>query len=970
MEGNKVTYPCSKFALSAAILLLLILNSLHAFAMADGRIVKVGVYENAPKIFISESGKPAGIFIDLIEHIAKSERWQLRYVPGTWGEGLNRLEKGEIDLMPDVSYSADREKIFAFHKEPVLSDWFQVYARKGSGIKSIVDLTGKRIVVLERSVQQAAFERLTKDFGFDSTLIPLPNYKTIFERVAAGDADAAVTNRFNGTMYAQAFDLEDTAIIFNPTKLFFAAHKGIHENLLNAIDAHIIELKKDPDSAYFQTLEHWTSEKFTFALPDWVKIVGIIAGTVLLMSLAGSLILKQQVNVRTRELQQKNREMEKEIQARKEAEKNLWVSTNRLQLALASSNIGLWDWDLETNDVWFSPEWKRHIGYDDHEISNRYEEWEKRLHPEDRPSVIAQIEAYLQGRVRAYDVEFRLAHKDGSYRWINASGGLVFESERKARRFIGSQIDITERRKSEKALREAYDIINRSSSVAFTWNNREGWPVEFVSENVGRIFGYTVEEFKSGKVDYFQCVHPDDIKRVAAEVNDASSKEDISEFIHEPYRIIAKDGSERIVNDRTYIMRSHDGRVTQYKGIVEDITRQKLAEEERKHLEDQLRQAQKLEAVGRLTSGIAHDFNNLLTTIIGNAEMAIMDMDTNTTLCEIMEEIKEAGNRASALTHQLLAFSRKQIIQPEVVNINDPIHEMDKMLRRIIGEDIELETLLGPDLSSVEVDVSQLEQVIMNLAVNARDAMPRGGKLTIETKNVELDEDYARHHIAMASGSYVMLAVSDTGMGISKEIQGQIFEPFFTTKGKGKGTGLGLSTVYGIVKQNNGNIWVYSEPDQGTTFKVYLPVAAMIVSGIRSPKKQEPKDLFGSETILLVEDDQSLRKLATRTLEKYGYTVMAAADGREALRMFEEHKDPIHLMVTDVIMPGMSGKELANFIKDMMPELKVLFMSGYTDNAIVHHGVLEKGIAFLQKPFTPERLARKVREVLEKRNDE
>ncbi len=298
-------------------------------------------------------------------------------------------------------------------------------------------------------------------------------------------------------------------------------------------------------------------------------------------------------------------------------------------------------------------------------------------------------------------------------------------------------------------------------------------------------------------------------------------------------------------------------------------------------------------------------------------------------------------------------------------SINHAIHEMDRMLRRIIGEDIELETRLSRDLSPVEVDVAQLEQVIMNLAVNARDAMPRGGKLTIETKNVALDEDYARRHIATVSGSYVMLAVSDTGMGMTKEIQAQIFEPFYTTKEKGKGTGLGLSTVYGIVKQSRGNIWVYSEPGQGTTFKIYLPVVGMILSETKNPTKGETKDLFGSEAVLVVEDDESLRKLAIKTLEKYGYTVLPAADGREALRLCEEYKDPIHLMVTDVIMPGMSGKDLANRLKDMMPDLRVLYMSGYTDNAIVHHGILEKGIAFLQKPFTPEGLARKVREALE-----
>jgi len=316
MKKDRITYPCCKFGLHLAGLFLFLMCAGHPQAMAEDQTLTVGVYENSPKIFISESGQPSGIFIDIIEDIAKSEGWNLRYVPGTWGEGLDRLKRGEIDLMPDVAYTAEREKLFAFHKVPVLSDWFQVYTRKNSGIKSIVDLAGKRVVVLERSVQQASFEHLAKGFGFDITIISLPDYRTIFERVAGGDADAAVTNRFYGSMHAGKYDLEDTAIIFNPTQLFFAATRNSDANLLNTIDADLIRLKKYPQSIYYQTLKRWTSEKVKFALPAWVKIVGLVAGTALLMSLVGSFVLKRQVNSRTGELQQINREMEARIEQR------------------------------------------------------------------------------------------------------------------------------------------------------------------------------------------------------------------------------------------------------------------------------------------------------------------------------------------------------------------------------------------------------------------------------------------------------------------------------------------------------------------------------------------------------------------------------------------------------------------------------------------------------------------------------
>ncbi len=390
----------------------------------------------------------------------------------------------------------------------------------------------------------------------------------------------------------------------------------------------------------------------------------------------------------------------------------------------------------------------------------------------------------------------------------------------------------------------------------------------------------------------------------------------------------------------------------------------KRAEDEREKLQAQFNQAQKLESIGQLTGGIAHDFNNLMTTVIGNSDLILADMAKDDPLREDVEYIKAAGNRAASLTRQLLAFSRKQMLEPVVMNLNDAVRDMDKMLRRMIGEDIEMETILAPDLGEVEVDENQVGQVMMNLSVNARDAMPGGGKLTIETANAELDEEYARAHISTIPGSYVMLAVSDTGLGMTKDVQEKIFEPFFTTKEKGRGTGLGLSTVYGIVKQSRGNIWVYSEPGEGTTFKIYLPRIDKPVSETDS-KVKASKAPTGSETVLVVEDDEPLRKLSIKTLEKYGYTVLTAADGRTALSMCEEYKDPIHLMVTDVIMPGMNGKALANRLKVMMPDLKVLYMSGYTDKAIVRHGVLEMGIAFLQKPFTPEGLVRKVREVLE-----
>jgi PAS domain S-box-containing protein len=416
-----------------------------------------------------------------------------------------------------------------------------------------------------------------------------------------------------------------------------------------------------------------------------------------------------------------------------------------------------------------------------------------------------------------------------------------------------------------------------------------------------------------------------------------------------------KDGKTITVRQTGRVVHDAKGGVDYFTVIVEDIT-------ERKALEAQFRQAQKMEAVGRLAGGVAHDFNNLLTAILGTADLLLDTMEREQERDDV-EEIRKAAKRAAELTRQLLAFSRQQVLAPQVLDLNALVGNLDKLLRRLIGEDVELRTVLAPDLGAVQADPGQLEQVIVNLAVNSRDAMPQGGQLTIETANAELDAVYAEAHFPAQPGAYVLLAVSDTGTGMDAATRSQIFDPFFTTKELGKGTGLGLATVYGVVKQSDGYIWVYSEPGRGTSFKIYLPrVGAMPTPA--QPAPPPPASLRGSETVLLVEDDEMVRALTRRLLEARGHTVLLASRGDEALELLARHPGVVDLLVTDVVMPGMSGREVAQRAATLRPGIKVLYLSGYTAEAIVRHGVLESGIAFLQKPFTADTLARKVREVL------
>ncbi len=383
----------------------------------------------------------------------------------------------------------------------------------------------------------------------------------------------------------------------------------------------------------------------------------------------------------------------------------------------------------------------------------------------------------------------------------------------------------------------------------------------------------------------------------------------------------------------------------------------------RRHLEDQLRQAQKMEAVGMLAGGVAHDFNNLLTIITGYSQLILNTLATEDPNRHSVEQIMKAGERAAALTKQLLAFSRRQVLQPKILDLNKLVDGLGAMLRRLIGEDVDLRLVLPQDLGRVSADPGQIEQVLMNLVVNARDAMPKGGVLTVETANVHLDESYAGRHIAVKSGPYILLAVSDTGAGMDAATQARLFEPFFTTKGSGKGTGLGLSTVFGIVKQSGGSVEVYSEPGRGTSVKVYLPRIDKPVSIDEETSKK--KVSRGSETILLVEDDEMVRTLVRETLRREGYKILDACGPLEALKLSDQFKQVIQLMITDVVMPKVSGRELAEQLSHRRTEMKVLYMSGYTDNAVLNSGILEKEVAFLQKPFTPAALMEKVREVLE-----
>ncbi len=528
------------------------------------------------------------------------------------------------------------------------------------------------------------------------------------------------------------------------------------------------------------------------------------------------------------------------------------------------------------------------------------------------------------------------------------------------------EAEVMERTKAVEALRESKEKFSRAfhtSPYVLAITRAEDGKLIEINDAFTLIMGFTREEsFGNSTIGLNLWADPEDRETVISDLM-AGRRVVSREFLFK-----RKDGgiitgllsAQMIpINNQTCILFS-----------INDITERKQAEAEKTQLEKQFYQAQKLESIGRLAGGVAHDLNNLLTPILGYSEMLLLNVDENDADEEPLREIVNASKRARDLVRQLLAFSRKQALQYKNFDMNRLLCDFEKLLRRTIREDVAIHMNLAESLPLIKGDVGQLEQVVMNLVVNAQDAMPDGGQLTLETARVELDESYSAEHKGAAPGPYVMLIISDTGSGMDSDTREHLFEPFFTTKEKDRGTGLGLATVYGIVKQHGGNIWVYSEPGFGTVFKIYLPVSTDSPNSHESASKAPSKsDLNGSETILLVEDDHQVRKLTLAVLKQQGYRVLAAENGKEGLAMLDQHNGPVHLLLTDVIMPEMNGKRLFERISQTYSDVRVLYMSGYTDNVIAHHGVIDPGVHFIQKPFNVKDLAAKVREVLDQEGE-
>jgi len=635
----------------------------------------------------------------------------------------------------------------------------------------------------------------------------------------------------------------------------------------------------------------------------------------------------------------------RDITERKQAEEALRKSEERFRALVENSSDGVCLMDRAGIVQYSSPSSERVLGWTPEERHGRLAF--EIAHPDDMERARAFFAQCLSTRGMPVGIELRGLHRDGGWRLVEIVAANHLDDPAVGAVVVNYR-DVTQRRRAEDSVREAarqFRAVFDGALDAMVIADDEGRYVEVNAAACGlyglgrsALLGHWIGDFASPGIDVAATW--------AAFRREGRAKGEL--------RIVRPDGRVRELE----FAASADFLPGSHLAVFRDVT-------QRRQLEEQLRQAQKIEAVGRLAGGVAHDFNNLLNVITGYGQMLFRRL-TDGPEREKTKAILQAAERAAGLTRQLLAFSRKQVLEPKVLDLNAVVSGMDEMLRRLIGEDIELQTDLARDLGRTRADPGQIEQVLMNLVVNARDAMPRGGRVTLETGNAEMDEAYVRDHLGARPGRYVSLAVRDTGLGMDAETQKHIFEPFFTTKEKGKGTGLGLATVYGIVKQSEGYIWVDSAPGAGTTVRVYLPLVEgePVAEGPRRPAVPEQAPARGTETVLLVEDEEMVRRMTREVLEGAGYHVLEASSGFDALRVSSGHGGRLDLLLTDVVMPGMSGRELAERLAPVRPGMKVLYMSGHTDDAIFHHGVTQAGTGFLQKPFTPEALERRIRELL------
>ncbi len=913
---------------------------------AENRSMQLRGDSNYPPYeFINDRGLPDGFNVDIVRAVAKAMGLELEITLGPWDEVVTQLEEKKIDGLIGMFRTKERDKKFDF-TIPHLFASYAVFVREGSAIGSIDDARNSTILV---QLSDLGHDYL-KENNITQDIIVKEDWSDVLKSLAKGEGDCAIVSRLQGVRLISQLSLKNVKAVGSPiiqSKYGLAVTEG-NSALLAKLNEGLSIIK---DTGKYDEIYHkWFGvyEKQPLPLAKILIYSLWIVLPLLVLAMTGFLwswTLKKQVNLRIIDLRN-------ELLERRRVEKTLQATNDLLSLFIKHSPIYAFIKEVspaESRTLHASDNYREMVGIPGSQMTGKTMH---ELFPEEFADKITADDWMVASKGEILHLEEVL--KDRYYTTIKFP---ISFGEKTL--LAGYTIDITEQKRAEEELRKRENQMQKIFEIlpiGLWFADKDGTLLRCNSMGT-QIWGaqpsmptseYGI--FKAWRLPSRQPVKPEDWALVKT-IRDGVT------IVDELLEIESFDGKKKTILNYSTPVLDDEGRVEGAIVVHLDIS-------DRKTLEDKLLQAQKMESVGRLAGGVAHDFNNMLGVILGYSEIALELVEKNRPISTALQEIQKAARRSADLTRQLLAFARKQTVTPKVLDLNTTVENMFNMLRRLIGEDLDLVWLPGKNLGPVEMDPSQIDQLLANLCVNARDAIDGTGKITIETDNVVVDDTYRADHAYFVPGRYVLLAVSDNGCGMDRETLSHLFEPFFTTKKTGDGTGLGLATVYGIIKQNKGFINVYSEPEQGSTFKIYLPL--FTTNDKHSSETSETlSTVAGHETILVAEDEPMILELAATMLKHLGYTVLTATSPGEAKRVAREHSGEIHLLITDVVMPEMNGRDLARNLLSLYPDLKRLFMSGYTANVIAHHGVLDEGINFIQKPFTRKDLSVKVREVLD-----
>ena len=894
---------------------ILLLGISNGALAAEPRTIVVGSAGLRPVAFLESGDRWAGLSVTALDAVAAQEGWKISRVTAPWSALLSKLENGEIDILEGITHTANREKRFEFSNESLMNNWAVIYAPVGTSISSLPDLDGKTVAVSERSAHTKALNSLAKEFGVKFTSAAVPGFVRVFDLLSNGEADAGLVSRTFGIGQGEKFGLLPTPVVLDPSEIRYAAPKGTNRDILKAIDRYLVAAKADPASAYNRALKQWVGGRSKTEIPNWLVVTVLVTVISLIIAVVSAVILRRQVKKRTVEL---------------------GASEKRFRAVFEDAPLGVALWAKDGTLVDANPALSTMFGIDHDEIIG--ESIQSLTARHDLGRSMEHFQALISGESNTVQFEKQYLRKNGEPFTARISSSVVHDQAGDFLFAMGMIENITERKRMEDALRLTQFTLDHGGDAAF-WVGENGI-FEYVNKSGQRMLGYSWDELSAMHIwDVDPDVTQADWPRIWTRIASRGERHTF-EAVH-----LAKDGS-KIPVEVTITQVNFDDR-TIVCSFSRDIT-------ERKQTEDQLRQAQKMEAVGQLTGGIAHDFNNLLSVILGNAELLKDRIPADRGL---VEKIERAASRGAELTHRLLAFSRRQPLQRKVTDVNLLIADMLDLLKRTLGETISIKIEKCANPWNVEIDPAQLESAVLNIAINARDAMPRGGTLKIETANVALDKSDVAGHDGCSPGDYFRLAMTDTGVGMSPEVLEHAIEPFFTTKDVGEGSGLGLSMIYGFVKQSGGFVGIDSEPGHGSAVRLYLR-RAMVQAGAVTANDtglMRPGQLGG--TVLVVEDDPDVRELVIRLLGDLGCATVEAEDGRMALARLEDNPD-IDLLFTDVVLPhGMSGPEMAREARRHRPNLKIVFTSGYPDKEIRDPAWEGERPQIVSKPYTRAELA-------------